>query len=65
MNYYLPLIIYLSHRLHRLTLIFFKTKTKKTPSVGLKLILSICAKRHDCVSKNKLLSLSHTTYHNH
>ena len=42
-----------------------KTKTIKTPSVGLTLILSISAKCYDSVFKSKLLRQSHTTSHNH
>ena len=41
------------------------TKTIKTPSVGLTLILSICAKCYDSVFKSTLLRQSHTTRHNH
>ena len=42
-----------------------KTKTRKTPSVGLKLSVSFCAKCHDSVVKSQLLRHSHTTRHNH
>ena len=42
-----------------------KTKTIKTPSVGLTLILSICDKCYDSVFKSTLLRQSHTTRHNH
>ena len=41
------------------------TKTIKTPSVGLTLILSICDKCHGSVVKSQLLRHSHTTRHNH
>ena len=42
-----------------------KTKTRKTPSVGFMLILSICAKCHGSVVKSQLLRHSHATRHNH
>ena len=42
-----------------------KTKTIKTPSVGLTLILSICDKCYDSVFTSTLLRQSHTTRHNH
>ena len=42
-----------------------KKKTIKTPSVGLTLILSLCAKCYDSVFKSMLLRQSHTTRHNH
>ncbi len=42
-----------------------KTKTIKTPSVGLTLLLSICDKCYDTVFKSTLLRQSHTTRHNH
>ena len=42
-----------------------KTKTIKTPSVGLTLILSICDKCYDSVFKSTLLRQSHITRHNH
>ena len=42
-----------------------KTKTIKTPSVCLKLLLSFCAKCHGSVVKSQLLRHSHTTRHNH
>ena len=42
-----------------------KTKTKITPSMGLKLLLSFCVKCHDSVVKSLLLRHSHTTSHNH
>ena len=43
----------------------FETKTIKTPSVGLTLILSICDKCYGSVVKSMLLHQSHTTRHNH
>ena len=42
-----------------------KTKTIKTPSVGLMLFPSIYAKCYDFVFKSALLSQSHTTCHIH
>ena len=45
--------------------LLMKTKTIKTPSMGLKLLVSFCAKCHDSVVKSQLLRHSHTTRHNH
>ena len=42
-----------------------KTKTIKTPSVGLQLFQSLCAQCYDSVFKSALLHQSHTTSHNH
>ena len=42
-----------------------ETKTIKTPSVGLTLILSICDKCYGSVVKSTLSRQSHTTRHNH
>ena len=42
-----------------------KTKTIKTPSVGLILFQSLCAQCYDSVFKSALLRQSHTTRHNH
>ena len=42
-----------------------KTKTIKTPSVGLTLILSICDKCNGAVIKSTLLCQRHTTRPNH
>ena len=44
---------------------FMKTKTIKTPSVGLTLIQSICDKWHGSVIKSTLLCQRHTTCHDH
>ena len=45
--------------------LLMKTKTIKTPSVGLTLILSICDNCYDSVFKSTLLRQSHITRHNH
>ena len=42
-----------------------KTKTIKTPSVGLTLILSICDKCYGSVIKSTLLCQPHNTRHDH
>lgn len=42
-----------------------KTKTIKTPSMGLTLILSICDKCYGTVIKSALLCQPHTTRHDH
>ena len=42
-----------------------RTKTIKTPSVGMMLILSICDKCYDSVFRSTLLRQIHTTRHNH
>ena len=42
-----------------------KTKTIKTPSVGLILFQSLCAQCYDSVFKSTLLRQSHTTRHTH
>ena len=44
---------------------YMKTKTIITPSVGLTLILSICAKCYGSVIKSTLLCQRHTTRHDH
>ena len=41
------------------------TKTIKTPSVGLMLILSMCDRCYASVFKSMLLRQSHTTCHDH
>ena len=45
--------------------LLMKTKTIKTPSVGLILFQSICNKCYDSVFKSTLLRQSHITRHNH
>ena len=54
-----------SFLIQRSEVLLMKTKTIKTPSMGLPLILSICGKCYGSVIKSTLLRQSHTTRHDH